>query len=297
MKVTRVLRRRLGAAGDVARAYLPAATGRVEVLGVFLGPYRNLTTLAAAVLSLHPACRVLNHALDRVVGFPGIDPFAPAGSAAHHRFVRFALAASTGGGRGTFGGSITRSHAFDREAMRVAAGRAPADGGRRPSVLVWKESMKVTDLFRLRGRDPVAVARANPSVRFLYPVRNPLDCALSNVRTGHARYLATTDPTDVGATLDAVLVELGAFLGHRDRYPAGFHLFWEDDPPRELLAALAAHLELPADPAWMEVALEAWRPESRHDHPAELLARYEDRVGELFGDRPEVAARLRALVR
>jgi hypothetical protein len=295
VKLLRSVERRAGAAGDLLRAYLPARTGEAGVLGVFLGPYRNLTTLSAAVLSLHPDCRVLNHALDRIVGAPGIDPFAPAGSPRHRRFVRFALAASEGGGRGNFGGSITKSHAFDRDAMREAARRAPEPSTGRPSAVVWKESMKVTDLLRLRGQDPVALSRANPALRFVLPVRNPLDCAASNVRTGHARYLAVTDPNDVAATLDAVLVELRAFVRCRDEHPPGFHLFFEDDPARPLLTGLASFLGLSPDPAWLEVAVDAWRPENRHEHPPALRARYEERVGELFADHPELAARLRAL--
>lgn len=296
MKVLRSVERRAGAAGDLLRAYLPGRTGEVGVLGVFLGPYRNLTTLSAAVLSLHPETCVLNHALDRIVGWPGIAPFGPAGSSGHRRFVRFALAASEGGGRGNFGGSITKSHAFDRDAMREAARRAPERSTRRPSAVVWKESMKVTNLLRMRGQDPVALSRANPALRFVLPVRNPLDCALSNVRTGHARYLATTDPGDVGATLDAVLVELASFVRCRDEHPPGFHLFFEDEPARPLLAGLASFLGLSPEPAWLDVATGAWRPENRHEHPPELRARYEERVGELFGDRPELEARLRTLV-
>ncbi|MCW5878805.1 MAG: hypothetical protein KIS80_08075, partial [Anaerolineales bacterium] len=38
----------------------------LESVCLFLGPYRNLTTLTASMLSLHPECQVLNHAGTRV---------------------------------------------------------------------------------------------------------------------------------------------------------------------------------------------------------------------------------------
>ena len=42
-------------------------------LSIILGPYRNLTTLTAAILSLHPDCQVLNHAGNRFMRNPQFD--------------------------------------------------------------------------------------------------------------------------------------------------------------------------------------------------------------------------------
>ncbi|MHB8529324.1 MAG: hypothetical protein ACYC8V_07420, partial [Caulobacteraceae bacterium] len=44
----------------------PAIVDGVRRTAVILGPYRNLTTLTASVLALHPQCQVLNHASDRI---------------------------------------------------------------------------------------------------------------------------------------------------------------------------------------------------------------------------------------
>ena len=38
----------------------------IKTACVFLGPYRNLTTLTASVLALHPRCQMLNHAGGRI---------------------------------------------------------------------------------------------------------------------------------------------------------------------------------------------------------------------------------------
>jgi len=40
----------------------------IESVCITLGPYRNLTTLTASVLFLHPNCKVLNYAARRVYG-------------------------------------------------------------------------------------------------------------------------------------------------------------------------------------------------------------------------------------
>ena len=45
----------------------------IESVCLTLGPYRNLTTLTASVLFLHPNCQVLNHAGIRIYGNRQID--------------------------------------------------------------------------------------------------------------------------------------------------------------------------------------------------------------------------------
>lgn len=40
----------------------------VRAVCLALGPYRNLTTLTASVIALHPNCQVLNHGWSRVAG-------------------------------------------------------------------------------------------------------------------------------------------------------------------------------------------------------------------------------------
>ena len=51
----------------------PAVINRVRRTAVLLGPYRNLTTLTASVLALHPQCQVLNHAGGRLLRRGALD--------------------------------------------------------------------------------------------------------------------------------------------------------------------------------------------------------------------------------
>ncbi len=162
---------------------------------LFLGPYRNLTTLTASLLTLHPECQVLNHGSNRVLPFAELNFLVDYSDAKFERFCRFALDASRGGRRGDFGGSVTLSHAFDHDSMRQAYARRYGDRRvkERVSCLVWKESHRVTAFLRRQGLPPEELSRANPKLRFLMPIRNPLDCMLSNCTSGHLRYFSSTD--------------------------------------------------------------------------------------------------------
>src|SRR5690349_16380034 len=90
-------------------------TDQIRSVCLFLGPYRNLTTLTASLLFLHPRCQVLNHAACRIFGDPRFDFLADYSERRFNDFMRYAIHASRGGRRGQFGGSITHSHAFDEQ--------------------------------------------------------------------------------------------------------------------------------------------------------------------------------------
>ena len=134
------------------RACDNVCTETLRTVCLTLGPYRNLTTLTASVLYLHPRCQVLNHAGGRVFGDPRIDFLANYSEETFERFVRYALRASQTGRRGKHGGSIRHSHAVeDRPQMREAIGAmAPKD---QPICLVWKESLRTGNHIRRNGVD------------------------------------------------------------------------------------------------------------------------------------------------
>jgi hypothetical protein len=99
---------------------------RLRSVCILLGPYRNLSTLTASTLHLHPNCQALNHAGRRVLSHDRRNFLADYSARKFKAFCRFALAASQGGQRGRYGGSINLSHAFERPAMKtVYAKRYP----------------------------------------------------------------------------------------------------------------------------------------------------------------------------
>ena len=78
-----------------------------ETVCLALGPYRNLTTLTAATLFLHPNCQVLNHAGNRIYGNEEVDFLSNYSKERFDRFIQFATQISIQGARGDVGGSIT----------------------------------------------------------------------------------------------------------------------------------------------------------------------------------------------
>ena len=85
----------------------------VESVCLTLGPYRNLTTLTASALFLHPNCQVLNHAGSRIYSNKQINFLLDYNKTKLDRFIQFAIKISSKGQKGAMGGSITHSHAFD----------------------------------------------------------------------------------------------------------------------------------------------------------------------------------------
>lgn len=271
---------------------------RCNSVCLMLGPYRNLSTLTAATLFLHPQCQVLNHAGDRVFGGE-YDFFSDCSSRGIDRFIRGAIEMSAGGERGDHGGSITLSHAFDPpHRMRALFERSGL-----PLVkhdirsLLWKESHRTANLIRDRGVDLAGLLAADTRLRFLLPIRHPLDCAVSNIKTQHVRHFkSVVDPTDVGEVCEAVLDEIRWVMDLAERFPGRFFHFYEHSIGDRKLVDLETFLELDHDERWLALAREAMSPSSRHEHPAALVDRYRAAVQARFADYPETTAKLLAFV-
>jgi hypothetical protein len=274
-----------------------AAATEVDISGVqtvclFLGPYRNLTTMTAAVLFLHPNCQVLNHARDRIFGDKRLDFLARYDDDTFDNFVRFAIRISGSGKGGVEGGSITKSHAFGEEYNTRAAFEASALDLVKPEVkaLVWKESMATSNHIRDHKVDLDAVFDQNQRLRFLMPVRHPLDSAVSNIKTRNTRFLAGVNHHSSPARVaDAILDEVAWFRSLQTRHPDRFFSFYEHDDGQATLVRMAEFLEIDPCDEWLANAGETFDPKKRYsEHPAELVAHYERSVAERFDDQPDV---------
>lgn len=205
---------------------------QLQTVGLFVGPYRNLTTLTAAVLALHPRCQVLNHAGDRLLR-----------------------------GRKDFIGRYSDQ--------------------------------------RLRGDGPnliTALVAQNPKLRFLLPVRDPLACAMSNVRTTHAVWMGTSGADDPAVVVDRIAEMIAWFSAIADRHPDRCSLFYQDDAPEEICRSLASLLALEGDPMWVSAVETAFTVEStRYDYPPRLRSAFVQAVERHLANAPEVATRVMAL--
>lgn len=260
-----------------------------------LGPYRNLTTLTAATLSLHPNCQVLNHAGAMIFARPGMDFLSGYTERRFQRFVQFAITLSSTGRRGDYGGSIVHSHAFD-PSYSMSKLHANAGGDllkREIHCLFWKESLLTARRIRERGTDLGEIFARNDRLRFLMPVRNPLDCAISNLKTGHARRFENL-PSDLSEAkvLALVVRELDWFARLQRHHPDRFLHFFEFEMSRATLVRIAEFLRLSVDDGWLDRAVAAMKlnPPYAHDHA--LTTEYRRLVEEHFAELPDWRAGL-----
>jgi len=231
--------------------------GTFQTVAFLVGPYRNLSTLSAAVLSLHPQVQVLNHAGDRMLAQPALNFAADPRREVLEAFLSAAVENSAGGQRGQFGGSIVYSHAFSEPAVRAAyearyGGQLVKTDAR---CFVWKEPMRLQQRWMRRAGSLEALLASCDEVRLLAPFRRPLDVALSSMKTGHSRMLTGKEEPTFEETLEAVLDAFAWVLRHRDRWPdrVFFYTQWEVD--EGLFRRMARFLSLTEDARWIEDAV------------------------------------------
>lgn len=270
-------------------------TTKIKSVCLFLGPYRNLTTLTAGVLALHPNCQVLNHGGERLLETHNLDFLANYSDSTFGAFCDWALDASQGGRRGNYGGSITLSHAFDRDVLRDAYQQRYGDTLVKSEItsLVWKESLFVTRMMKERQQEIQSLLDANRAIRFLMPVRNPMDCALSNIKTGHSKVLCPEHPESPNDVLGAVLAEIAWFRGLQRTYGEDrFFSFFEFEERSELMERLLAFLELPRDERWIADATRCFDLDARYRHKHAFEDSFRHSSSELFGDDPSFLNKL-----
>jgi len=297
-KTVRLFLLRLSKSRDLAAARnVPIEDVRTVCL--FLGPYRNLTTLTASILFLHPNCQVLNHAANRIFRDSRTDFFDGYDDEKFDTFVRYAIYASGGGGRGMLGGSITHSHAFDeghvtRELFESTGGKLIKE---KIYSLIWKESLRTSNRIRKTEADLGAIFAKNSRLRFLLPVRNPIDCAVSNIKSGHTKLFPGLDPDPpVEKVVEAILDEFKWVRSWERKHSDRFFIYFEPEFTEETLVRLAEFLKVEMNEEWKRNALAAFEIKKRYEHPEPLVAHYRRLVRERFGGDSEFSAKLMRFV-
>lgn len=267
-----------------------------ETVCLALGPYRNLTTLTAATLFLHPHCQVLNHAGVRVYASPSLDFFVDYTPEKFERFMRYAVHISAQGERGDYGGSIVHSHAFD-ESHQTMKELFASTGAQvvKPLIksLFWKESLLTSNHIREKRVDFVQLFAREKRLRFLLPVRNPMDCAVSNLKSVHVKkFMGISENPDLRETTRAILEEIYWVAELKERFPDRFFMYFEHTIDRELLVRLAGFLKLEVQPDWIEKAITAMEIKKGYEHESGLLTWYREHVGQRFGRFPALREKL-----
>jgi len=267
-----------------------------QVVCLALGPYRNLTTLTAATLFLHPSCQVLNHAGNRIYGVDEIDFISDFSKEKLDRFLQFAIQLSGGGKRGDYGGSIVHSHAFDEQyAMKEIFGHTGFDLVKKKiKCLFWKESLATGNLIREKHFDFEKAFATDQRLRFLMPVRNPMDCASSNILSTHStRFTNVKNVRSFSEVLQAVLGEIQWFETLRQAYPDRFFRYFEHSINRDMLVSMARFLGLEPDGEWLENSMAAMVTRSNYEYDRQQVDLYLDLVEKMFLHYPALASQLR----
>ncbi|OYT27592.1 MAG: hypothetical protein B6U97_00980 [Candidatus Altiarchaeales archaeon ex4484_96] len=275
-----------GLSDRILPTYYQNKTREIKTVGIMLGPYRNLTTLTASVLSLHPNCQVLNHAGERVFSNKKINFFQDYSEKKFSSFLSFAVYASLHGRGGNYGGGIFHSHAFDHGIMKEKYfARYDSHLKKKINCLFWKESLKVSNIIKNEALDIDDLLKKNKRLRFILPIRNPINCAKSNIRTGHYKVFSKRI-SNVEECIDEILKEFLFFLKLKDRHPNRFLFFFEDGFVADL-AQIASFFELDVDERWIKDASEVIKIKTRYDNDEKIKEYGIESAMKYFSDYPE----------
>lgn len=271
-----------------------AAVNRIRCIALPLGPYRNLTTLIGAIVSLHPQGLALNHAAGRILPVQAINFLGNCSSEAQRGFLEVAVRLLQGGARGNLGGSILKSHAFDEKVMREAyelryGCKILKDAA--PLVLYWKDSQLIYNYLERTTGGIQEVVEAFKNVRFILPVRNPIHCAKSNLSTGHWKHLVSGAKPTFGCIVSRILSTIRAISTHPSLTPDRLLVIWEWELTSKAPVAICDFLGLQHDPWWINTVATCVRIRERPAINEERMI-YARAVDLQFQDLPDVRERL-----
>lgn len=205
---------------------------------------------------------------------------------------------SAEGRRGRYGGSITLSHAFDDDQMQATYKERFRDTSIKQDIecLFWKESLRVSRFIQQHAVKLDVIFFMNSQLRFLMPVRNPIDCALSNMKTGHGRALVQSeDELLFEEVLDGVLREFRWFIDLQSNYPDRFFYFIENEFDKSMVLRLAHFLGIEPEPTWVDDVVRNYNIRHPHEYTRSMKDDYYKRVHSYFDAYPGIRDRLNAL--
>lgn len=280
-------------------------TAEIKTVCLALGPYRNLTTLTAGMLFLHPNCQVLNHAGVRIFGDNKLDFLIDYSDEKFESFLQYGIYNSQTGGPGGYGGSITYSHAFEsgnklRDIFESGGGDSVK---KNVECFFWKESLMTSFHIRDNSVDLDKLFAANKRIRFLIPVRNPMNCAISNHRMSYidpdrkkrkngTLFKGVGKNPSVDRVLGAVLDEFLWIADLKKRYPRRFFIFFEHEFGKEIITELADFLKLKPYASWVENCLDAFDIKPGYKLTQELRTEYRNYIETNFANHQKFADKL-----
>lgn len=266
---------------------------RIDRIVIPIGPYRNLTTLTAAIFALHPECVVLNHAAVRILPRPELDFLRDPQPKRRDAFVKAAVRLLQGGHQGYFGGSILLSHAFEQSQLRDKYLQRYGAEVIKPGahVLFWKDSMRILNYIWSKKIDIEQLIAARDDVRLVLPIRNPISCANSNLRTGYWDQLVPPEGQNFSKVLDRILDILRWGLELKARHSDRMIVIWEDDSIQTTLTNIANMCDMAIDQQWADDLCLAGQARRRTSEDEEKQI-YQAKVEQKFDKMPPIRDRL-----
>jgi hypothetical protein len=153
--------------------------------------------------------------------------------------------------------------------------------------LFWKESHRTSNLIRNCSVDLGSIFRQDRRLRFLMPVRNPMDCAISNLSTGHVQHFPKLpeDPS-VEQVTHGVLEEILWFAELKEQFPDRFFHYFEHEISPAMLADMARFLSLQPLESWLTSAMAVMKINPSYDHEPALVESYRRFVSQRFSRFP-----------
>jgi hypothetical protein len=260
-----------------------------------LGPTRNLTSLTASIIHLHPSCQVLNHAATRVLPINDTNFLVNYSQSKFNNFVRYAIFISQKGRRGGYGGSITLSHAFDHEVLKKAYQNRYGDSLIKNEIqcIFWKDSMRLSNYIRNNNINLTDIFSKNRLLKFLMPIRNPLDCAISMSKTGHAKkHFRELRDYSLESIVDRILLEISWFLNLKKKNPERYFYFIENQFNEDLLIRLAEYLQIEPHSDWIRDSLNSYQLKKPYNYSPGLIKHYNESIKTYLHNYPSVVDKL-----
>lgn len=263
---------------------------KISILA-FLGPYRNLSSFTSAVLALHPGVQVLNHSYNTVTT-KKTNFIKEASDSSINEFIKRATLISSKRrvelfGEYIMGGSILDSHSFlnyqdvtDSYRRRFGSELVKHSF----QVLAWKESGRLTDYLMRYDEDFTNLLDHVPRIKFILPIRNPIDCAISNFKLryhkalsfeGRRLYEGIPDGSLEGM-LEFILYSHIWCLRFADAYPDAFFVFSQRDVNEKLFSNLAKFLGVEKDDAWIRDCIKISNFKASYAHDEKMMEKYKE---------------------
>lgn len=271
----------------------------LRTVGLILGPYRNLSTITAAIIALHPSCQVLNHGRQRIFYDHRLDFFLNYSEKKFLDFVRYSIHISKNGYRGHLGGSITLAHTFDNDVLRERYRKRFGDAliKDKIEVLLWKEPQRIVNHIIENGVDLEYILNQNAKIKFLLPVRNPIDCAVANHNLSYTSMFRHVDKdSSIKQVLEAILEEYVWFCKLKKVYPERFFYFFQHEFSRNTLIQIADFLNIEPEKEWIDDSLKVFDIKSSYNHSEDLVQFYRKKTEKSFSDYHDFSKKLLCFV-